>query len=284
MTAEILDGRAVAKTIQAELKTEIAEMAESGVVPALAVVQVGQDPASAWYVGQIRKSCKRVGVTFRLDTLPGDAAREALVSALEALNNDAGVHGIIVQMPLPRHLSQEIVTDTLDPRKDVDGIHPVNAGRLFQGSGDYFAPATPAGGMELMRRYGIGLKGKRAVMVGRSNIVGRPMAMLMLHQHATVVVCHSRTPDLGEETRRADVVVAAVGRPSIITANMIRPGAVVIDFGANVVEDSLVGDVDSEAAMEVASYVTPVPGGTGPMTNAMLMTNVVSAAKRQHGL
>ena len=284
MTAEILDGRAVAKTIQAELKIEIAEMAEAGVVPALAVVQVGEDPASAWYVGQIRKICKRVGVTFRLDTLPDSTTGEALASALDALNDDTGVHGVVVQMPLPRHLSQEVVTDALDPRKDVDGIHPVNAGRLFQNSGDYFSPATPAGGMELMRRYGIELKGKRAVMVGRSNIVGRPMAMLMLHQHATVVICHSRTPDLGEETRRADIVVAAVGRPSIITGDMIRPGAVVIDFGANVVEDSLVGDVDSEAAMEVASYVTPVPGGTGPMTNAMLMTNVVSAAKRQHGL
>jgi methylenetetrahydrofolate dehydrogenase (NADP+) / methenyltetrahydrofolate cyclohydrolase len=284
MTAEILDGRAVAKTIEAELKAESATLAESGIVPGLSVVQVGEDPASAWYVGQIRKSCRRVGVAFRLDALPEDTTREALVSALQGLNNDAGVHGVIVQMPLPRHLSQEIVTDTLDPRKDVDGIHPVNAGRLFQGSGDYFVPATPAGGMELMRRYGIELEGKRAVMVGRSNIVGRPMAMLLLHQHATVVICHSRTPDLGEETRRADVLVAAVGRPSIITGDMIRPGAVVIDFGANVVEDSLVGDVDSEAAMDVASYVTPVPGGTGPMTNAMLMTNVVSAAKRKHGL
>ncbi|MCD6302082.1 MAG: bifunctional 5,10-methylenetetrahydrofolate dehydrogenase/5,10-methenyltetrahydrofolate cyclohydrolase [Anaerolineae bacterium] len=284
MTAEILNGRAVAKTIEAELKTEITAMGESGVVPALAVMQVGGDPASAWYVGQIRKSCKRVGVMFRLETLPQNATAEALAGALEGLNQDAGVHGVIVQMPLPRHLSQEIVTDTLDPRKDVDGIHPVNAGRLFQGSSHYFAPATPAGGMELMRRYGIELKGKRAVMVGRSNIVGRPMAMLMLHQHATVVICHSRTPNLGEETRRADILVAAVGRPAIIGKDMIRPGAVVIDFGANVVDDRLVGDVDSEAAMEVASYVTPVPGGTGPMTNAMLMRNVVSAAKRQHGL
>jgi len=284
MTAEILNGRAVAKTIEAELKTEITAMGESGVVPALAVMQVGEDPASAWYVGQIRKSCKRVGVIFRLETLPRNATAEALAGALEGLNQDAGVHGVIVQMPLPRHLSQEIVTDTLDPRKDVDGIHPINAGRLFQGSSHYFAPATPAGGMELMRRYGIELKGKRAVMVGRSNIVGRPMAMLMLHQHATVVICHSRTPNLGEETRRADILVAAVGRPAIIGKDMIRPGAVVIDFGANVVDDRLVGDVDSEAAMEVASYVTPVPGGTGPMTNAMLMRNVVSAAKRQHGL
>lgn len=285
MTAEILDGRAIAKTIEAELKAEIASLqSEADLSPALAVVQVGDDPASAWYVGQIRKSCKRVGVAFQLVSLAKDATADDLTVTLKGLNQDADVHGVIVQMPLPRHLSQEIVTDVLDPRKDVDGIHPVNAGRLFQGSGDYFVPATPAGGMELMRRYGIELKGKRAVMVGRSNIVGRPMAMLMLHQHASVVICHSRTPDLGEETRRADILVAAVGQPAIISGDMIRPGAVVIDFGANVVENALVGDVDSEAAMEVASYVTPVPGGTGPMTNAMLMGNVVSAAKRQRGL
>jgi len=285
MAAEKLDGRAIAKTIEAELKAEIAALQnEADLSPALAVVQVGDDPASAWYVGQIRKSCKRVGALSQLLTLPKDATAADLTQTIQGLNQDANVHGIIVQMPLPRHLSQEIVTDALDPRKDVDGIHPVNAGRLYQDSGDYFAPATPAGGMELLRRYGIELRGKRAVMVGRSNIVGRPMAMLMLHQHASVVICHSRTPDLGEETRRADVLVAAVGRPGIITGDMIRPGAVVIDFGANVVEDMLVGDVDTDAAMEVASYVTPVPGGTGPMTNAMLMGNLVSAAKRQRGL
>ncbi len=285
MAAEKLDGRAIAKTIEAELKAEIAALQnEADLSPALAVVQVGDDPASAWYVGQIRKSCKRVGALSQLLTLPKDATAADLTQTIQGLNQDANVHGIIVQMPLPRHLSQEIVTDALDPRKDVDGIHPVNAGRLYQDSGDYFAPATPAGGMELLRRYGIELRGKRAVMVGRSNIVGRPMAMLMLHQHASVAICHSRTPDLGEETRRADVLVAAVGRPGIITGDMIRPGAVVIDFGANVVEDMLVGDVDTDAAMEVASYVTPVPGGTGPMTNAMLMGNLVSAAKRQRGL
>ena len=285
MAAEKLDGRAIAKTIEAELKAEIAALQnEADLSPALAVVQVGDDPASAWYVGQIRKSCKRVGALSQLLTLPKDATAADLTQTIQGLNQDANVHGIIVQMPLPRHLSQEIVTDALDPRKDVDGIHPVNAGRLYQDSGDYFAPATPAGGMELLRRYGIELRGKRAVMVGRSNIVGRPMAMLMLHQHASVAICHSRTPDLGEETRRADVLVAAVGRPGIITGDMIRPGAVVVDFGANVVEDMLVGDVDTDAAMEVASYVTPVPGGTGPMTNAMLMGNLVSAAKRQRGL
>jgi len=285
MAAEILDGRAVAKTIEDELKAEIESLREQvGLIPALTVVQVGADPASAWYVGQIRKSCKRVGVDFQLVSLPEDVRARELTKALNDLNRNFHVHGIIVQMPLPPHLSQDVVTETLDPRKDVDGIHPINAGRLFQGSGDYFVPATPAGGMELLRRYGIELKGKRAVMVGRSNIVGRPMAMLMLHQHASVVICHSRTPDLGEETRRADVLVAAVGRPSIIKGDMIRPGAVVIDFGANVVGDALVGDVDSEAALAVASYVTPVPGGTGPMTNAMLMSNVVSAAKRQRGL
>jgi methylenetetrahydrofolate dehydrogenase (NADP+)/methenyltetrahydrofolate cyclohydrolase len=186
-------------------------------------------------------------------------------------------------MPLPKHLPQSLVTDVLDPRKDVDGIHPVNAGRLFQQSGDFFAPATPSGGMEILRRYGITLKGKQAVMVGRSNIVGRPMALLMLHEHATVTICHSRTQDLPAITRQGEILVVAIGKAKCITADMIRPGAVVIDFGANVVEGKLVGDVDTEAAKEVAGYITPVPGGTGPMTNVMLMLNTLTAAKRQVG-
>jgi methylenetetrahydrofolate dehydrogenase (NADP+)/methenyltetrahydrofolate cyclohydrolase len=200
---------------------------------------------------------------------------------LHDLNGDADTSGIIVQMPLPKHLPQTLVTDVLDPEKDVDGIHPINAGRLFQGDSDAFAPATPSGGMEILKRYDIPLKGKRAVMIGRSNIVGRPMALLMLHQHATVTICHSRTQDLGAVAREADILVAAIGRPKIITADMIRPGAVVIDFGVNVVGDGLVGDVDTEAAKEVAGYITPVPGGTGPMTNIMLMRNTLAAARRQ---
>jgi methylenetetrahydrofolate dehydrogenase (NADP+)/methenyltetrahydrofolate cyclohydrolase len=200
---------------------------------------------------------------------------------LQQLNADPRTNGIIVQMPLPKHLPQSLVTDILDVGKDVDGISPINAGRLLQQSGDFFAPATPAGGMELLHRYGIELRGKQAVMVGRSNIVGRPMALLMLHEHATVTICHSRTRDLGAVCREGEILVAAIGKAKMITGDMIRPGAVVVDFGVNVVDGKLIGDVDTAAAMEVASYVTPVPGGTGPMTNIMLMTNTLTAARRQ---
>lgn len=282
MTAVILDGRAMAKTLRAEIAQQVAEFqAAHGGVPGIAVVQVGGDPASAAYVKQIEKSFTGAGMRFALHTLPEDIPAEALTSLLEGLNADATTNGIIVQMPLPKHLPQTLVTDLLDPRKDVDGISPVNAGRLFQGDPEAYAPATPAGGMELLRRYGISVKGKHAVMVGRSNIVGRPMAMLLLHEHATVTICHSRTADLGAITRQADILVAAIGKAGMITADMIRPGAVVVDFGVNVVDDKLVGDVDTAAALEVAGYLTPVPGGTGPMTNIMLMTNTLAAARRQ---
>ena len=282
MSATILDGRALAKTIRGEIATDGRSFEQAhGWAPGIAVVQVGEDPASSWYVRQIKRSFGRAGMGFALHTLPPDVSEAALIDLIQDLNADPRTNGIIVQMPLPKHLSQSLVTDTLDPAKDVDGIHPINAGRLMQQSGDYYVPATPAGGMEILRRYGLALKGKHAVMVGRSNIVGRPMALLMLHQHATVTVCHSRTPDLGAMTRQADILVAAVGRPKIITADMIKPGAVVVDFGVNVVGDGLLGDVDTEAAMRVAGAITPVPGGTGPMTNVMLMTNTLIAARRQ---
>lgn len=282
MTAKLLDGRELSRTMSKEIAADVARFQEQyGWVPGIAVVQVGEDPASSWYVGQIKKSFGRAGMNFALHTLSEDASAGDLVDLLKSLNADAHTNGIIVQMPLPKHLPQSLVTDTLDPAKDVDGIHPVNAGRLMQQSGDYFAPATPAGGMEMLRRYGVELKGLHAVMVGRSNIVGRPMALLMLHQHATVTICHSRTKDLGAVCREADLLVAAVGKPKVITGDMIKPGAIVVDFGVNVVEGKLVGDVDTEAAMEVASMITPVPGGTGPMTNIMLMLNTLEAARRQ---
>lgn len=282
MAAEILDGRALSKTIAGEIAEQVAAFkATHDWAPGIAVVQVGEDPASEWYVRQIKRSFDRAGMLFALHTLPAEAQADALVGLLKELNHDDRTNGIIVQMPLPDHLSQELVTDNLAPAKDVDGIHPISAGRLMQGATDYFAPATPAGGMEMLKRYGIELKGKRAVMVGRSNIVGRPMAMLMLHEHATVTICHSRTVDLGARCREADILVAAIGRAKMITGDMIKPGAVVIDFGVNVVGDGIVGDVDTDAAMEVAGYVTPVPGGTGPMTNIMLMLNTLEAARRQ---
>jgi len=284
MTAELLDGRALAKTMRAEIAIDVqAFIDEYGWEPGIAVVQVGRDPASSWYVRNIRRSFTRAGMRFDLHELDETASAEDLIALLNTLNDDFRTNGVIVQMPLPKHLPSDLVAAHLDPAKDVDGIHPLNAGRLMQGDELAFVPATPAGGMEILRRYNIELKGKRAVMVGRSNIVGRPMAMLMLHQHATVTICHSRTVDLGAVTREADILVAAVGKPGIITGDMIRPGAVVIDFGVNVVDDSLVGDVDTDAATEVASYVTPVPGGTGPMTNVMLMSNTLTAARRQQG-
>jgi methylenetetrahydrofolate dehydrogenase (NADP+)/methenyltetrahydrofolate cyclohydrolase len=284
MTAQTLDGRALAATMSSEIAAGVARFREAhGDEPGIAVVQVEGDDASSWYVRQIRRSFTKAGMRCAVHTLAPTTTAEELADLLRGLNADPRTNGIIVQMPLPAEIPQSLVTDLLDPAKDVDGIHPLNAGRLMQGDADAFAPATPAGGMEILKRYGIDLRGKHAVMVGRSNIVGRPMAMLMLHQHATVTICHSRTPDLGAVTRQGDILVAAVGRAKIITGEMIKPGAVVVDFGVNVEGDALIGDVDTEAAMEVAGYVTPVPGGTGPMTNVMLMANTLRAARNQAG-
>lgn len=282
MAAQTLDGRAMAKMMSGEVASQVAQFQqEHGWAPGIAVVQVGGDPASSWYVKQIEKSFSSAGMRFALHALDEKTDAATLTGTLQQLNADPRTNGIIVQMPLPKHLSQSLVTDMLDVGKDVDGISPINAGRLLQQSGDFFAPATPAGGIELLHRYGIELKGKQAVMVGRSNIVGRPMALLMLHEHATVTICHSRTRDLGAVCREGEILVAAIGKAKMITGDMIRPGAVVVDFGVNVVDGKLIGDVDTAAAMSVASYVTPVPGGTGPMTNIMLMTNTLTAARRQ---
>ncbi|MHB9032427.1 MAG: bifunctional 5,10-methylenetetrahydrofolate dehydrogenase/5,10-methenyltetrahydrofolate cyclohydrolase [Anaerolineae bacterium] len=281
MTAQILDGRAIAKTMRAEIASAVTAFTQqNNHVPAIAVVQVEGDPASAAYVRQIEKSFTGVGMGFTLHHLPPTCQAPELVDLLNSLNVNPAVDGIIVQMPLPRHLPQSLVTSTLNPAKDVDGIHPLNAGKLLQGAADYLAPATPLGGMELLKRYQIPLKGKRAVIVGRSNVVGRPMAVLLLHQNATVTICHSQTADLAAVTRQADILVAAIGKPAMITADMVTPGTVVVDFGVNIVEERMVGDVDA-AVSEVASYMTPVPGGTGPMTNVLLMLNTLSAAERQ---
>jgi len=285
MTAQILDGRALANTVSAEIAAQAAEFTRQvGWAPGIVVVQVGADAASSWYVKAINRSFTRAGMRCEVRALSESTTPAELTALLADLNADPRANGIIVQMPLPEHLPQTLVTDVLSPAKDVDGIHPLNAGKLMQGAPDAIAPATPAGGMEILARYGIALRGKHAVMVGRSNIVGRPMAMLMLHQHATVTICHSRTPDLGAITRQGDVLVAAVGKARLITGDMIKPGAAVIDFGVNAEGDTMVGDVDTAAAMEVAGYLTPVPGGTGPMTNIMLMRNTLAAARRQQGL
>jgi methylenetetrahydrofolate dehydrogenase (NADP+)/methenyltetrahydrofolate cyclohydrolase len=281
VTATILDGRALAQELRAEAQAAIAELREgSGRAPGLAVVQVEGDAASTRYVRSISKLCDAVGVAFRLELLPAGAPQADLDSLIAALNDDAAVDGVLIQLPLPAGLSAEQAIMGLDYRKDIDGVHPINAGLLAQGRAA-FAPNTPAGGMELLRRYGVELRGRRAAVVGRSAIVGRPMAQLLTLADATVTVCHSRTADLGAVLRECELVCVAAGRPGLVTAEMIRPGAVVVDFGTNVREDgSLVGDVEFASVLEVAGAITPVPGGTGPVTNAMLIKNLITAATR----
>ncbi len=280
MAAELLLGQPVADQIRAELAEELAGFKkEYGITPQIAIVQVGEDPAATAYVKRIGKAFAGAEMLSTLHQLPVQISEADFKGALVGLDQDERIHGIIVQMPLPPHLNQEMVTSVLSPAKDVDGIHPYNAGMLALGR-PTFVPATPLGGLEILKRSGIELKGKEAAIVGRSNIVGKPMFFLLLQEHATVTVCHSRTRNLGEVTRRADVLVAAIGQPRMITADMVKPGAVVVDFGINVVEGKVVGDVDFEAAKEVASAITPVPGGTGPTTNAVLLRNTFAAAKR----
>ncbi len=280
MTATILDGRALAKTMREELRAEIqAFTTTTGVTPTLAVAQVAGDTASDSYVRTIRKSCEAAGIGFVERRLPAEATQAELEDTVRALSDDPAVSGVLLQLPLPVGLSAAGAIEQIDPRKDVDGVHPHNAGLLAQGLPS-LVPNTPAGGMELLQRYGITPAGKRAVVVGRSIVVGKPMALLLLQEHATVTICHSRTPDLPAIVREGEIVVAAVGRAGLITGAMLRPGAVVVDFGTNVLADgTLVGDVDFASAVEVAGAITPVPGGTGPVTNVMLLRNVLQAAR-----
>jgi methylenetetrahydrofolate dehydrogenase (NADP+)/methenyltetrahydrofolate cyclohydrolase len=282
VTARILDGRAVAREIAEEVRAAAAALAGAGRPrPTIAVVRVGEDPASVRYARQAERVFAGAGLGFRHVPLRETTGDADLARSLRDLGADPGVTGVLLQLPLPAHLSRENAIEAIDPRKDVDGVNPLNAGRLFAGRGHYFAPATPLGGLELLRRSGIDLVGKHAVVVGRSEIVGRPLAMLLLREHATVTICHTRTPDLATFTRQADVLAVAAGRPALVTGAMIAPGAVVLDFGVNVdvASGQLVGDVDFASAVEVASAITPVPGGTGPLTNAMLLVNTMRAAK-----
>jgi methylenetetrahydrofolate dehydrogenase (NADP+)/methenyltetrahydrofolate cyclohydrolase len=292
MTAIILDGKATAKTMQSELDAAVAEFKEkTGVTPTIAVVRAGEDSASVWYANAIKKTMAARGMDAQLHVLPEAATQEELVALVARLNADPGVHGIMVQEPMPKGIDEAAVKAALSPDKDVDGVHEVNAGRLAMaapagrpaGVGPFFVPATPAGGMELMRRSGVDFNGKHAVVVGRSNIVGKPMAMLLMRENATVTVCHSRTVDLSGVCRQGDILCAAVGRAGMIRGDWIKPGAVVVDFGVNDVEGKMVGDVAYDEAVEVASLITPVPGGTGPMTNVVLCLNVLEAARRQVG-
>jgi methylenetetrahydrofolate dehydrogenase (NADP+)/methenyltetrahydrofolate cyclohydrolase len=283
MTASIIDGKAIAKAIREELKSEVEALSKvKGVTPGLATVLVGDNPASQIYVRTKQKACAEVGIISYPLEIPADVSQEELLTTIEDLNKNPDVHGILVQLPLPEGLDEEAVLAAVDVSKDVDGFHPTNVGRLVSGQVN-LPPCTPAGIIELLDRTGITIEGAEAVVVGRSIIVGKPVAMLLLHRHATVTMCHTRTRDLGAVTRRADILVVAAGRPEVVTADMIKPGACVIDVGQNRVEDKLVGDVDFGAAKEVAGAITPVPGGVGPMTVAMLLKNALAACRLQGG-
>lgn len=279
MTATIIDGKAVAAQMEEEMKAEVQQMVAEGNQPGLAVILVGEDPASKVYVGRKHKSCERLGIASLEYKLPEDTTEDHVLELIDELNNRDDVHGILVQLPLPKHIDSKKVLVSIDPAKDVDGFHPINVGCLFVDESP-LPPCTPAGIMELLKRTGVDLKGKNAVVVGRSNIVGKPVAIMLLKEHATVTICHSRTADLPGVCRSGDVLVAAVGRPEMIKGDWVKPGAVVIDVGVNRLENGkLVGDVEFATAAERASAITPVPGGVGPMTIAMLMKNTITAAK-----
>lgn len=290
MTAKVLDGREVSKQILTEVKDQVSKFeADWKVTPTLALLRVGDDPASVSYAKMIERTCKKTGITFEAYTLAADASEEEVVRVMRKLNDDDNVHGIILQQPMPEAIRPEVVIEAMDPAKDVDGAHPLNAGRLAraafvdrpQNVGPYFVPATPLGGLELLKRYNIEVDGLRAVIVGASNLIGKPISLLLTRHWATVTVCDMRTKPLSEMTKQADILVSVTGVAHLITADMIKPGATVLDFGFAKLDDKWVGDVDYEAAKEVAGAISPVPGGTGPMTNAMLMRNTLTAAERQ---
>lgn len=291
MSAKIIDGNAIGKAIREEVRGEIAQLEAKGVVPGLTFVLVGENPASQVYVRMKGKAADELKVRSDTFSLPADTPEAELLALLDRLNADVTVHGILVQLPLPKHMNAGRVINRMDPAKDVDGFHPINVGKLVMGDRTAYRPCTPAGVLELLARSGIDPRGQHAVVVGRSMIVGRPVANLLLQDapgaNATVTVCHTKTKDLARYTREADILVVAAGRPQVITGDMIRPGAVVIDVGVNRVTDPashrgyrLVGDVKFSEASEVAGFITPVPGGVGPMTIAMLMRNTVQAARQ----
>ena len=289
MSTKILDGRKLSQQIQLEIKKEVAAFSAAwNTTPTLALVRAGDDPASVSYAGMIERTCKKTDVGFEAHTLPADASEEALVRLIRKLNDDEGVHGIILQQPLPEGIRPEVVIEAMDPAKDVDGAHPLNAGRLAraafvdqpQNVGPYFVPATPLGGLELLKRNEIEIDGKRAVIVGASNLIGKPMSLLLSRHWATVTICDLHTKPLSALTKEADILVSVTGVAHLIKADMIKPGATVLDFGFAKLEDRWVGDVDYDAAKEIAGAISPVPGGTGPMTNVMLMRNTLTAAER----
>ena len=279
MAAQLLDGKAMSEELRADIARKVAALNERGVTPGLAVILVGDDPASQIYVRNKGIGCEKTGMHSVTIRMPEDTTQQALEEQIRALNADPAIHGILVQLPLPPHLDEAAALAAIAPEKDVDGFHVQNAGRLLCGLPGVVA-CTPKGAMEMIRRTGVSLSGKEAVVVGRSNIVGKPMAMLLLQANCTVTMCHSRTADLASHTRRADILVAAVGKPGFITADMVKPGAIVIDVGINRVDGRVVGDVDFEHVKDVAGWITPVPGGVGRMTITMLLQNTLEAAER----
>ncbi|MEK4028854.1 bifunctional methylenetetrahydrofolate dehydrogenase/methenyltetrahydrofolate cyclohydrolase FolD [Pseudobacillus sp. FSL P4-0506] len=281
MTAAIIDGKAIAGDIRTELKKEIAELKEKRITPGLAVILVGEDQASHTYVRNKEKACAEVGIHSEIYRYPADLSEEALLQKVAELNEDPAIHGILVQLPLPAHLSEDKVIDAISPEKDVDGFHPVNVGKMAIGK-EAFYSCTPYGIIKMLERENISLEGKHVVVVGRSNIVGKPAALLSLKESATVTVCHSRTKDLSAFTKQADVVIAAVGKAKFLKKDDFKPGAIIIDVGMNRDENGkLCGDVDFESAKEIAGAITPVPGGVGPMTITMLLYNTVQSAKQK---
>ena len=291
MPATLLDGKAISKQIQAETKAKVEAFVDSGNrQPTLAAVLVGDDPASQVYVLNKERACARVGIASQLIRMPGESATDKLLETVDRLNQDVAVNGILVQLPLPSQIDSRRVLDAIDPIKDVDAFHPHNVGLISQGR-HQFLPCTPHGIVQMLKRYDLTTQGKSVCVIGRSDIVGKPMAMMLSGRdcglgpqlaNATVTICHSRTQDLPGIARQADILIAAIGQPKFVTADMIKPGAIVVDVGINRVDDGLVGDVDFDAAMDVAGYLTPVPGGVGPLTVTMLLENTLLAAQRQH--
>lgn len=277
----LIDGKIISAKVKERVKAEVAVLKEQGITTGLAVIIVGEDPASKVYVANKKKACEALGIISEEYALPESTTQEELLSLIDELNNKESINGILCQLPLPRHLDEQVVINAIKPEKDVDAFHPQNVGKIMLGEYD-FVPCTPAGIMEMLEYENIDIEGKTCVVIGRSNIVGKPMGMLLLHKNGTVTICHSRTKDLAEVCRKADILVAAVGRPNFVTADMVKDGAVVIDVGINRVDGKLVGDVDFENVKDKCEAITPVPGGVGPMTIAMLMQNTLTAAKKQN--
>lgn len=277
----IIDGKVISASVKERVKAEVEVLKQKGITTGLAVIIVGEDPASKVYVANKKKACDALGIISEEYALPENTTQEELLQLINELNNKKSINGILCQLPLPKHLDEAVVINSILPEKDVDAFHPHNVGRIMLGDYD-FVPCTPAGIMEMLEYEGVDITGKNCVVIGRSNIVGKPMGMLLLHKNGTVTICHSKTKNLKEVCANADILVAAVGRPNFVTADMVKEGAVVIDVGINRVDNKLIGDVDFESVKEKCSAITPVPGGVGPMTIAMLMQNTLTAAKKQN--